>query len=475
MNLRVALLAGAAAGLLAATQPISDTDLFWHLALGRETLASGFVRADIFSWTVNGAPVSTDQWLGQVALYGAYAAMDWRGIAILRVIAVTALVALVVLGASYGRSIRPLAAVAAAIPALGLTRALWVDRPELFGLVFFAALLLLLRIARSGGEGSDDRRPRTDHGRRRPPALAGRRPMALVAVVLVIGFWAQVHGSFALGAVLAVLVCAEGALRDRASRRAYLLTIAGTVVATLLTPAGVATWTAPGSHFLSPPRDIQEWALIDVSTPLGVAYVITLALVLACALVGRRPDIRELVVLLPVMFLSLTAVRQAPLLAIAAAPLFADRASPIVERLLGAGSAKPPPRWAVVAPVVLLLGLAAAIAPARPDERAYPTQALASLPSGPGTLARYEWGGWLIWRAPGTPVFIDGRLTPYSGGVLDDYRKIVAAQPGWEDIVAGRAVRTLLVMPSDPVAVRARELGWHEIATGEGFLLIAVP
>ena len=276
--------------------------------------------------------------------------------------------------------------------------------------------------------------------------------------------------------MLVVLVCAEGALRDKASRRAYLLTIAGTLVATLLTPAGVATWTAPGSHFLSPPRDIQEWALIDVSTPLGIAYVITLALVLACAFVGRRPDMRELVVLLPVMFLSLTAVRQAPLLAIAAAPLFADRATRVTERFLGAaGSARPLPRWAVVGPVALLLGLAAAIAPARPDERAFPTPALASFPSGAGMLARYEWGGWLIWRAPATPVFVDGRLTPYSGGVVDEYRRIIAAQPGWEDIIAARHVRTLLVMPSDPVAVRARELGWHQIATGDGFVLIAVP
>ena len=456
MNLRIALLVGAAAGLVAATQPISDTDLFWHLATGRETVAHAFVRSDIFSWTVSGAPVSTDQWLGQVALYGAYLTMDWRGIAIVRVVAVTALIVLVVLNASFGRTVRPLAAVAATVPALALTRAVWVDRPELFGFVFFAALLLLLRAGRGGRDGG--------------------RPSALFAVVPLIAVWANVHGSFALGAVLVLCVCAEGAFRDVARRRAYVLTAASTLFATLLTPAGVATWTAPGIHFLSPPRDIQEWALIDASTPFGIAYVITLALVLVCAVVGRRPDLRELVVLLPVTFLSLTAMRQAPLLAIAAAPLFAIRAGSVIESILGATtSARPLPRWSVVAPSLVLLGLAAAIAPARPDERSYPTEVLASLPAGAGTLARYEWGGWLIWRAPATPVYVDGRLTPYVGGVLDDYRRIVAALPGWEDLVASRHVRTLLVKPSDPVAVRARDLGWHEIATGDGFVLIAVP
>ena len=64
----LALLLGAIAGLLAALQPISDTDMWWHLATGRETLASGFVRTDIFSWTIPGAPVTTDQWLGQIIM-----------------------------------------------------------------------------------------------------------------------------------------------------------------------------------------------------------------------------------------------------------------------------------------------------------------------------------------------------------------------------------------------------------------------
>jgi len=113
------------------------------------------------------------------------------------------------------------------------------------------------------------------------------------------------------------------------------------------------------------------------------------------------------------------------------------------------------------------------MAPTGPDLRAYPTAALTSIPSGDGTLARYEWGGWLIWS--GVPVFVDGRLTPYSGGVLDDYRRIIAATPGWQDAIARRGVRTLLVVPSDPVAIRATELGWSIRLRSSDFIVIAVP
>ena len=467
----LALFLGAVAGVLAALEPLADTDMWWHLATGRETLAHGIVGTDIFSWTVRGAQISTDQWLGQVVMYTSYLLADWRGVALLRVALVVALVTLIALGATR-RTTRPLAIVLATLPALLLTRAVWVDRPELWGFVFFAASLLLLREGRDG------------------------RPRYLFAVVPMIGLWACIHGSFALGVVLTVIACAEGALRDVARRRAYVATALAAVAITLATPAGLGTWTAPGYHFFSPPRDIQEWAVVDVRTPLGVAYVIVLGLFVACVFLGPRVDARALVLLLPVAFLSLTAARQAPLLAIVAAPLFAERSAALLERWMPrAGPTEGPRVWgpwarsdARVVPVarragfgrvgalvvpVALIAVAFAITPTTPDERAYPAAVITSIPVGDGTLARYEWGGWLIWR--GVPVFVDGRLTPYSGGVLNDYARIIAAAPGWEEAIARRGVRTLLVVPTDPVARRATDLGWRVLARSPGSIVIAVP
>jgi hypothetical protein len=468
----LALLLGAVAAFVAALQPIGDTDLFWHLATGRETLAHGIVRTDVFSWTVKGAPISTDQWLGQVLLWSAYSLADWRGVAVLRLVSVFALVALVTWNAGASRP-RPIALVLGAVPALILTRVLWVDRPELLGLVAFAGLLVALRAARSGSD------------------------RALVAAVAIVALWANVHGSFALGVVLTLLVCAEGAMNDRSRLWSYALGAAGVLIASVLTPAGLATWTAPGSHLLSPPREIQEWSVIDLRTPLGIGYGLLVATLFALATFGPPVAPRELVVLIPIAMLSLTAARQAPLLAIAAAPLLAERAGWLIawaQRRAGAtegpraaGDPIPTKGWgarrkegfgrdgaslvAVAAPLVLLAA-ALAIAPSAPGLRAFPTAALASVPNG-NVLARYEWGGFLIWS--GVPVFVDGRLTPYSGAVLDDYQRIIAAKPGWRDAIARRGVRALLVAPGDPVAVRAIELGWPVRARSDTFVIIASP
>jgi hypothetical protein len=447
-HLGLALLVGGAVGFAAAAIPAGDPDLFWHLTTGQQTIAHGFVRSDLFSWTARGQPVSTDQWLGQVLIYVAYLAGEWRGVIALRVIAAMALVGLVVVNALVVRPDRPLVAVLAALPAIFLTRYVTVDRPEVLGFAFFSALLVLLRLGRAGAA------------------------WALVASVALVALWANVHGSFALGLVLTLLVAIEGAWRDGAHRVRYALVAVAVAAAPLLTPAGLGVWSAPGTHLLSPPREIEEWGLVDVTRGLGALYAVTLALVLARALLGPRVDARELVILVPVALLSLTALRQTPLLAIAAAPYLAT--VPIAGR-----------RRHVITPDVVGLLLAGAgllsaaagvaIAPPAPDESSYPREALAALPSGPGLFDRYEWGGWLIWRAPGTPVFIDGRLTPYVGATIADYRTIIAAAPGWRDVVDRRGITALLVRPSDPIAVRAAELGWRSVASSDRFVLLTRP
>ncbi|HUQ17202.1 MAG TPA: hypothetical protein VM070_05395, partial [Candidatus Saccharimonadales bacterium] len=214
VSLLVPILAGTAFGAASVAFPLGDNDVFWHLATARETLAHGLVRTDLFSWTVAGQPVPTDQWLGQLLWYGAYLAAGWSGILGLRGAAVALLAGLIVWSALRERPRGPLFAIIASLPALALSRLISVERPELLGFVCFALLVPLLRSARSGSRR----------------ALVALPPLTLV--------WADLHGSFALGVGLVVLVCAEGAVGDiPARRRGYLLTAAAAVAATLLTPA----------------------------------------------------------------------------------------------------------------------------------------------------------------------------------------------------------------------------------------------
>ncbi|HEV8536710.1 MAG TPA: hypothetical protein VGR87_13480 [Candidatus Limnocylindria bacterium] len=459
----IAVLVGAALGAASASRPAGDSDIYWHLATARETLAHGLVRQDVFSWTVRGAQVSTDQWLGQLLYYAAYLVDGWSGVVLLRGAAIAILVALIFANAAALPGVRPITALVAMLPAIFMSQYVWSERPLLLGVACFAALLLLLRVGRSGSD------------------------RALALVVPLLALWANLHGSFALGVVLVALVAAEGAWREPARRRMYAVMVVASLGATLLTPAGVGSWTAPGFHLLFPPREIQEWARPDVRTGVGALFAVTLALVAATALITRSLPAREALILVPVALLAATAVRHTPLFAIAASAYLASRGPDALVAALRRFGVRLRPRETErptarvfsifsLAAAAMLAVIAIAIAPAEPDETSYPVAALAVLPPGPGLFNHYDWGGWLIWRAPATPVFIDGRFTPYRCcGVLDDYRTVISAGPGWSETLARRGIRAVLVRPEDQLAVRGIESGWTVLVRTPGFVLLRVP
>jgi hypothetical protein len=442
-----AMLLGAAFGALISLQPIGDTDLFWHVETGRRTLDLALPRTDVFSWTVVGAPVYTDQWLGDALLAAAQMLGDWRGVLALRVVAVAGLVALVVDTAITARPGKPIVAIMAAAPAIGLSRFAWTDRPELFGLVCVAILVRLLR----GGD------------------------RALLLTIPLLFVWSQLHGSYALGLALVLASCGARALEERRERWRFVPIAAAAIVATLVGPSGLATWTSSGGHFLAPPRYIAEEGPPDISTLPGVLSFIALALVVSTALLSaRRATLRDLALLVPVAFVSLTAARHTPLLAIAAVPFLAERLPDPLARWRREHRA-PEERGhaSALAFAGLVLAIAIAAADGRVDESGYPRGALAGIPAGPGLLNRYEWGGWLMYAAPATPVFIDGRLFPYVPRVLSDYQTILNAHPGWEAVAERWGVRTILVRPDDPIAVRAPERGWR-VAYADSLAVVLV-
>ena len=457
---------GAFFGALSARLPVGDSDVFWHLVLGRQAL-DGYIAVpealSNLSWTALRFPGSSDQWLGQTLLALAFAGGEWRGIVALRAVTIALLVGLIVYAALRERPRRPLGAVLAAFPAIVLSRFMWTERPELFGVVCFALLIVLVAPVRDGNVR----------------AMFWIPPLILV--------WANVHGSFALGAVLVVLVAIDGAIAHPELRRAYAAMAIGSVIATLLTPAHLDVWTAPGFHLLHPPREIQEWSVPDVTTLPGAIFALAIFATLVTALFARTRGVRDAVVLLPVLFVSLIATRQMPLFAIAATPYLAAHGGEAVTQLAAqlrgrlpqlASVARQPDRAvdrAALLLAALVLAVAGATGAAAPDLSGYPVAAVPLLRPGPGLLNQYDWGGYLIWSAPKTPVFVDGRLIPYVGSVLDDYVTVVEVHPGWRDVIARRGIKQILVRPTDPVAVRARDLGWPIRASSDTFVLIDVP
>ena len=422
--------------IIAVGLPSTDSDTYWQLAMGRWMLDHhAFLRQDIFSSTVAGTHFGVGEWLGQLAFAGSFAAAGWAGIAVLRAILIAIAAFFVVRLARRGGTpwwiSLPLV-----VAALLVSKITWTDRPQLFTLALFPTLLELLLSL---------------------PAGFSRRLLVLPPLFLV---WTNLHGGYLLGlAVLAIFALAHVVTNGRRGIP-IALTAAGCVAVTFLNPAPLELAGAAREDFLNPPRFLTEFLPPDVVTPAGALFAAFVLLVIATALL-RGGSLVEAMLLAPLLYLAFTAQRQMLFFCFAATAFLGARLAALVgsRRVFELPSAVRAP----VALVLLIAALASAVAaPSAPDQRAYPTAALDSLRQGSGVLLNeYDWGGYLIFNLPERPVFIDGRYVPYLGGVLDDYRALVALRPGWRALLEKYKVSELLLRPERPLAVALREEGWR--------------
>jgi hypothetical protein len=454
VKLALPLCLAAAGFILAVGYPTGDPDTYWHLASGQWMLDHReIIRTDMFSSTVNGQPYSVGEWLGQIVLTLVFDAGGWAGLAIFRALMVG--IAAFFLARLSRRAGAPLvAALLVVVWALVFSKTRWTDRPAIFTFVLFPVILDLLYSARAGS----------------------RR--ALVVIPPLVLLWANLHGGYLIGIALVLAFSAEALIRRKPDVLPLLLTLVASIALSFIDPETFGIAGAAG-HAFAPPRFISEEAPPDVLEPSGSIFAIFVLATLAVALVDGGAPL-DAILLIPLLWLALSAQRQLGFFVFAATPFLAAGASRIYVRLRPRARPLRPFPAPAAAALALLLWAGAAVsaigAPAGPDERAYPVGALAALKVGSGTLLNeYDWGGYLIYRVPERKVFVDGRLFPFYPAVLRDYRDAVELRANWKDVLAKYDVREVLLMPAKPLAVALREDGWKVRAEGPAFVLLAKP
>lgn len=451
---------GVAAGAyaLAVGLPSRDPDLYWHLASGRWMLDhAALLRHDVFSYTIAGQPYSVGEWLGQVVLTLAYQAGSWQGIAVVRGVLI-AIAAFFITRSALRLGAPPLAAILVAAAALALSMQSWGDRPQLFSLALFPAVLDLCLAARAG-----DRR-----------ALWALPPLLLL--------WTNLHGGYALGLAAIAAFTVEALLSRRAQARGFVVAAALSLAASFLDPGALGLGSA-ASHVLRPPRSIAEEMPPDVLRPAGMLLALFIAATVGLALAtgGGRARLLQALLLVPILWLALSAQRHMHWYAFAAAPFLAAQGAQVWSRLRPAGMTERilPPRAAAAITLALLLValVSSAWAPRAPDETPFPASASGALRSGSGNLLHeYDWGGWLVFRHPERPVFIDGRLFPFVPGIFDDYVEMTDLRPAWREVLDRHAIREVLLRPHRPLVQGLREAGWSVRAEEAGrWILLRAP
>lgn len=439
--------------------PKPENDLFFELRIGTDILHSGRLpHVDTYSWTQRGAHWDVPEW-GAFVLYAlAFRAGGFFGTWLLM-----AVLTLAAAGVVWGQLARRLGLVWAwaltGLMLLAMSPCLQ-ERPYAFTYPLLAVGLVLLARGRAGST------------------------RALLWLIPLCAVWTNLHQGVLAFVCLILACAAGDALtaagrrraetltapdllteagRERAQRdetdpngwrgraaRARLMLGAATACAgaALLSPYG---WGVYRSVFVTL-RDHQlmanvtEWNPISVLPPSQLPPFVLVAVIAFGALaLSPRRNLADLFMLAGLFAEALLHARNTALFAVGGTLI----AAPHIEAVLGELRRRLPPGSRTRAPLLtafaLLCVAGAALACLAGLRRAagplglspegigeavarvptYPAAACAFLdaegfPSNLRLLNNFEVGGYLLWRLPREPVFIDGRLDIYAGRTFDD-------------------------------------------------------
>ena len=459
------LIVGVAAFLFLVQQPalLNDPDVFWHIKVGEWILLNGAIPSvDYFSHTMLGAPWHAHEWLAQVLLALAYAQGGWAAVVICASAAVAG--ALALLTRYLLRFWEPIYVLGAVALSFSLMAAHIVARPH----VFMMPLLIVWGISLMNA-----------HDEERLPTLG------LLPVMLL---WANLHGSFVFGLLLAAAFAAAAVIPARRRRlqvafrwSAFLLACAG---AAILTPAGLkgllyAFEVSDMSFALSV---IREWKSPNFQKlqPLELSLMVVAAAVLSR---GLKLSWLRIALLLTLLHLALKHLRHADLLALLAPVLLAR---PVGEQWLNVSVHKPaasaldawgrrlalPASAAGVAlSIFVLVGVswnASRSDVLRPPAHFAPQAALNALQANgiPGAgLNGYDFGGYLIFA--GIPTFIDGRADLFGDRFLRRYVNALTlngADGGLTEMIEQHDIQWTLLPSGLPAVNLLDQLpGWQRL------------
>ena len=377
----------------------NDGDVSWHIATGQWILDHRAIpHTDPFSFTWFGRPWVPIEWLAEVIYAFCYRISGYGGVAALITLALIALHALVFLNASRWTRLATLPVIAmdfALIPMLSA-------RPHVLTWPIIASWTWLMMKARQNDKG--------------PPLIAA----------LLMTLWANLHGSFVFGFVIAGAFGLEALVVSQDWKRAlrqWLPFGMAAIAAVFINANGV-------EGVLHPLRftQLQMLPLIDEWKPSSPSrtpfFFADLALVLGL-IVWRRPRqswVRWLLLASMLGFALLQTRHQA---------MFVILAATILPEAFGKNRLQIAPHarsfvWIITAATLLLVAVRAIMPLEPPENEANPWHLIAMVPASLRSrpvLNGYSMGGPLI--LSGIRPYVDGRGDMYGDQLVIDYARII--------------------------------------------------
>jgi hypothetical protein len=436
--------------------PLSDSDLWWHLATGKYIVQNkALLEVDPFSYTSE--PISPHRvtllngyWLAQVVFYLSYLVSGNYGVIALRVlILISGLFVSLLIALRFGAK---LTASIILLVLASLTLTIYSPtRPQLFSFMFAPVVFYLLDRLKQKYRASE---------------INIKSYLLLPAVMLL---WANLHGGFLLGSTLIfIFTLSEAAhvlVKREAFSKQFLLFSAISIAAVACTLINPNTYKMYPMLFAFEGSTIQTMTSEYVS-PFALGYNllwwwIYLALsIVILAVSFKRCDKTHLIIVMFLGAISLSAARYIPFFVLVTLPVLAinlTRITAVSKRLY-----IPAVVSVLLTLFIVTTGFQRTLGLTLKQDRlliGYPENAAAFIlensPAG-NIFNHFNWGGYLIWKLyPNYKVFIDGRSLNLE--VFKHYTYML-----WDRNTAGKlldyyGIKTV-IMPPPPSSGKGYEL-----------------
>jgi hypothetical protein len=455
-----------------AARPLSDGDFWWHLKTGEYILNTRSIpRTDFFSFTNYGKAWVAHEWLSEAIFYVIYSSLGFNVL-----IVVFALLTALAFWIAFKRSSSnpliggtvALIGVWAILPNVGV-------RPRIFTLLLSSVYLALLgRYVRRG---------------------QGREIWWLVPLMVL---WVNLHGGFLMGLVLIGLTIVGIPLDAWANReklssslpqlKTLFMVLVACMLAACLNPHGIWIYKFPFEIFLSPiqQQTVNDWLSPNFHQSEAVPlFMLILGTIAAFALSPKRPKLSEVILFLATLYMTLKSQRHVAILALVAVPLMADYLQNWITarsdgKLFGPVAPNGGNRRATIVTVLFLLPLVVFAWKLKTTVFEAPAQVAIDAPVkaveymqqnrivGKTLTDPNIWGGYLIWKMPSNPVYIDGRIDMYGDEFVKEYLYITLGYIDWREPLDRYGVQIAIVAPKSVLATGMRNApNWQQVYQDE--------
>ena len=456
-----------------AALPLNDGDFWWHLKTGEYILQTHSIpKTDLFSFTNYGRPWVAHEWLSETIFY----VIDSR-LGVSALIIIFAFLIAFAFWIAFKRSeshpliggVAILLAVWSVLPTLGV-------RPRAFTLLLSSVYLALLSryVNRNGRE--------------------------IWWLVPLMALWVNLHGGFLLGLVLIALTIVGMLLDAWANREnfksAWLRTktlrwvLAGSLLAGCLNPQGLWIYKFPFEIFLSPVQQqlVDDWLSPNFHRPETAPLLLLICLTIAAlALSPKRVRMSELLLFLSTLYMTLKSQRHMAILALVAGPLMADYLQNWITARSNGKMFNPMNSTNTtllgkshVYGLIILLPLIVFAFRLRSTVLSVPSQLAIDVPVKAVDYLQQNqiigrtftdpniWGGYLIWKMPSNPVYIDGRIDMYGDEFVKEYLNIILGRSDWREPFDRYHVQIVIAAPNSMIAREMKTASdWQQVYIDE--------